>query len=161
MTNNAELPIDEARAKLNEHKRSLQKGGEVDTPGLDSAASTTCDALPKAGPSQGFDSIGLVQDLMLFASELSTCTPQDDIKAVMIKAGSAKRLIDSLLASVKVAVSDLNGARANFKRLETDRAAAAEKRRREVEAGEEGTPAKKRVLHVKVATLHWRTGVRM
>ena len=55
----------------------------------------------------------------------------------------------------------MNGARANFKRLETDRAAAAEKRRREVEAGEEGTPAKKRVLNVKVGTLHWRTGARM
>ena len=76
----------------------------------------------------------------------------------MIKAGSAKRLIDSLLASVKVVVSDLNGARANFKRLETDRAAAAEKRRREVEAGEEGTPAKKRVLHVKVGMFAFEDG---
>ena len=58
VANNAELPIDEARAKLNEYTRSLRKGGEVDTPGLDSGASTTCDALLKAGPSQGFDSIG-------------------------------------------------------------------------------------------------------
>ena len=62
----------------------------------------------------------------------------------MAAALKAKRPIESLISSVKASVSDLYNARTNEIRLDKDKAAAAEKRRREMEAEEVNAGKKKR-----------------
>jgi len=150
VANVSELPNGDAKARLAEYKNNIlqpaAESGPVGSHAQDAGSNTTCDALLKAGPSRGFESICLLEDLGEFSHQMSSSASAEELKQVINQAGAAKRLVGSLIASVRVALNDLQGARANHRRLEKDMAAAAEKRRREMETKDAEQPAKKRAV---------------
>ena len=160
VANVSELPNAEAKATLVEYKKNLlQPAADPGGPhGQGTGSTTTCDALLKAGPSQGFENICLLEDLGEFSHHMSISANAEDLKQVIAQAGAAKRLVDSLIASVKVAFNDLQGARANHRRLEKDRAAAAEKRRREMETKDVEQPTKRRAVAEKTGIFSLENG---
>ena len=144
--NRKEASLQEAKQVLEDLKRKYVKSEAV--PDHASAASGSsakaAEAVAKAGPCQHFEDITLIDELGEFNAKFGGALTQDDLKQLMAAALKAKRPIESLISSVKVSVSDLYNARTNEIRLDKDKAAAAEKRRREMEAEEVNAGKKKR-----------------
>ena len=91
VANVSELPNAEAKATLVEYKKNLlQPAADPGGPhGQGAGSTTTCDALLKAGPSQGFENICLLEDLGEFSHHMSISANAEDLKQVITQAGAA------------------------------------------------------------------------
>jgi len=112
--------------------------------GTDTASTATSSALAKAPPCFGFQDIPLLEQLLDFEADLSRCTDPNGLKDVLQRATNAKKLVEYMIASLRGATVELYSARTNFRRAARERVAAAEKRRKDMNAAANGEDAKRR-----------------
>ena len=131
----------DARLQLNALKARYEAAADPGAGDGSSIAST--DAILKAPPCLGFLDIGFASDLDTYEQEIAECRSVDAIKAVLTKAAASKKIVENLIAAVRGAAAETYSARTNLRRAAKDHAAAAEKRRAEMDAAQGARPSRR------------------
>ena len=133
--------------KMKDNTGKAVEGGEGDSAhadGIGDGASTFgLSQMVNISPCMGFGDIRLYSDLKAWESDIHACRTSKDLTLAVSKAGAAKRIYDNLFAAVKAAVNDLYSAKAADKKQAMDKAAAQEKRKKELEDARKETPLKR------------------
>lgn len=120
-------------ASLNRHKQE-QQAEEKQAVADSQTTSQDVTALGRVGPCKDYQDLQTIATLKQMAAEFRTCTSAQQIKEINEKGASQKKPINTLLAAVKAAKTDL---------LAAEKRAQAQKKKEEERAAKEAAKAAK------------------